>query len=205
MVIFIIFQTYYPLVPFYAIGCLIATCLIHVYVVEDEKKDRDRELGTAKFKAYVDPLTGIGNLNAYTEVKDELKFNIANGTQSEFAMVVFDLNNLKLMNDTLGHDAGDRMIQNASKLICDHFKHSPVYRIGGDEFAALLTGADYGNRDALMEDFNRKTIENQRNGLAVVASGLGVYDKNVDRDYDAVFERADHEMYARKRELKMGR
>ncbi|MBQ3920972.1 MAG: GGDEF domain-containing protein [Firmicutes bacterium] len=205
MIIFIILQTYNALLPFYAVGCLIATCLVHVYVVEDEKKDRDLELGTAKVKAYVDPLTGIGNINAYTEAKDELKLNISKGIQSEFAMVVFDLNNLKLMNDTLGHEAGDKLIQNAAKMICDHFSHSPVYRIGGDEFAAILTGEDYENREALMADFNRKTMENLRKGLVVVAGGIGVYDKNVDRDYDAVFERADHEMYTKKRELKLGR
>ena len=204
MIIFIILQTYYPLLPFYAIGCLIATCIVHAFVVEDEKEDYDRELGTAKVKAYIDSMTGIGNINAYAEAKEKLDIGISDGTLDEFGVVVFDLNSLKYVNDTLGHDAGDRYIQDACEMIRGQFRHSPVYRIGGDEFAALLTGEDYENRDALLADFNRKTEENLRNGLVVVAGGLGVYDKNTDRDYNAVFERADHEMYARKRALKQG-
>lgn len=53
-------------------------------------------------------------------------------------MIVFDINNLKIINDTLGHDFGDILIIDSCKLICKVFKRSPVYRIGGDEFVVIL-------------------------------------------------------------------
>lgn len=52
------------------------------------------------------------------------------GNDISFAMAVFDLNNLKMINDTYGHEAGDKYLINGCRLICKHFKSSPVYRIG---------------------------------------------------------------------------
>jgi GGDEF domain-containing protein len=53
---------------------------------------------------------------------------------------MFDLNDLKHINDRYGHERGDEYIVNCCRLICQVFKHSPVFRIGGDEFVALLRG-----------------------------------------------------------------
>lgn len=66
------------------------------------------------------------------------------------------MNDLKKVNDFYGHDAGDRHILSAKKLICDVFKHSPVYRIGGDEFTVILTGTDYENGIELLQAFDRQ-------------------------------------------------
>lgn len=202
MSVFIIAQTWFSLLPLYAIGCLITTCLIHAFIIEDERKARSLELGTARHKAYTDSLTGVKNPHAYAEAKAELDRRIENGDVEEFAAVVFDLNGLKIINDTEGHDAGDRYLESAAELICTRFKRSPVFRIGGDEFVAFLEGDDYRNREALLEDFNRQVEENQENGLVVVSSGLSDFVRGEDNDYNTVFERADNKMYERKRELK---
>ncbi|MBS7263476.1 MAG: diguanylate cyclase [Eubacteriales bacterium] len=203
MAAFIILQTFFPLVPFYAVGCLIATCLVHTFITEDEKKDRDLDLVTAKQKAYTDPLTGVKSAYAYAEAKEKLDKRIASGALTEFGVVVFDLNGLKSINDTEGHDAGDRYLESASHLIGRQFKHSPLYRIGGDEFVVFLEKDDYRDRAALLAEFDRQIEKNLADGVSViVSSGLAEYRPGTDDCYHAIFERADRKMYERKRVLK---
>lgn len=202
MAFFIMLQANYPLMPFYTIGCLIATTIIHSFVVVEARVESSRQLGMVMTVAYKDPLTNVRNINAYTESKGIIEKDVKNGTITEFAIVVFDLNDLKIINDTQGHDAGDKYIQDGCMLICRVFKHSPVFRIGGDEFVAFLTNDDYNSRDELFGSFNRQVESNLENGGVIVAAGIGIYDPDNDSGYDDVFLRADECMYIRKKELK---
>ncbi len=202
MTVFIMLQTNYPLLPFYAIGCLIATCFIHSMVIQDVKADLDRKLGTAEIKAYIDPLTGVKNKLAYMEAARSFNNRISDGECEEFGIVIFDLNDLKLINDTKGHESGDKYIKTACEIICEEFRHSPVFRIGGDEFAALLEGEDYNNREALIHSFEKQIDNNVRSNHIVIAEGMGVFDPGTDESYEAVFARADKKMYERKGKLK---
>ena len=102
----------------------------------------------------------------------------------------------------MGHEAGDEYIKSASRLICTQFTHSPVFRIGGDEFVVLLKGSDYEHRKELEESFKKTIEENKRNGLVVVSSGLAVYEPDSDQNYNDVFNRADQLMYECKKSLK---
>lgn len=202
MTIFIILQTLDPFLPFYAVGCLIATCIIHTFVVADEREDSSRELGSFIQMAYKDALTRVKNRTAYLEKKNEIEELIAANEIEQFGVLVMDINDLKKINDTLGHDAGDRYITDASSMICKKFVHSPVYRIGGDEFAVIITGDDYDNRDALLASFEDQIETNLRKGDIVIASGMAVYSRGKDSSYEDVFERADWRMYERKKALK---
>ena len=216
MVIMIIAQTLYPLLPLYAAGYMIGTCLLHSFVVEDEKrsyrkkleealereKQQQKELGSARQLAYKDSLTGIRNKLAFAEAEDAIDKRINDGTLKEFAVVVCDLNGLKAVNDTLGHDAGDTYLKDACSLICTHYEHSPVFRIGGDEFTAILEGRDYRNREAIEEAFNKKINENVANGGVVVSLGTSAFDPSSDKAFQPVFDRADRLMYDRKEVLK---
>ena len=112
------------------------------------------------------------------------------------------ISNLKSVNDLLGHEEGDKYIKTASKLICRTFTHSPVFRIGGDEFVAFLEGEDFENRESLFDSFNRKVDSNARNFGVVVSAGIRAFDPKEDLSYDEMFEKADREMYNRKMELK---
>ena len=199
---FIVLQALYPLLPFYAIGCLIANCIIHTYVEVDDKVLQARELGSVKKKAYKDALTDVKNTNAYTESKAIYEEKIHDKVITELGIVVFDLNNLKKVNDTLGHEAGDKYLKASSKLICSIYKHSPIFRIGGDEFVALLEGEDYENREILFDKFNETIETNMRDGGAVIAAGMDVYLPDTDFGFDEIFERADTKMYSRKKQLK---
>ena len=216
MTLFVIVQSLYPLLPVYAIGYLLGTCLIHTFVLEDEKEDyrleleehifrenvQKMQLGSARKLAYTDALTGVKNKLAYSEAVVDIEDSLASGTISDVGIVVFDLNGLKTINDTQGHEAGDQYIKDSCHIICETFKHSPVYRIGGDEFVAVLRGEDYDNRHLLMESFNQIVEKNLKNGEVVVASGLEEYHFDEDDSLSKVFERADKKMYERKHQLK---
>jgi diguanylate cyclase (GGDEF)-like protein len=120
-----------------------------------------------------------------------------------FAIGVFDINDLKIINDTEGHKAGDEYIKAAAKLLCTTFAHSPVFRIGGDEFAIFLRGDDYDRRNDLINEL-KKLILNNRNEKTgpVIAVGMSEFKQGSDTSIEEVFDRADTQMYENKRELK---
>ena len=161
-------------------------------------------LRSANELARRDELTGAKNKNAYKEMEDELQKRLDHGVEStEFAIIVCDLNNLKKINDTLGHKAGDAYIRSSSKMLFDTFSHSPVFRVGGDEFVVVLTGRDYEDREHLFENLRKEVLANREKGDApVIATGLSEYLPEKDKKIAEVFERADNMMYANKKELK---
>ncbi len=184
---------------------------IHVIIgVEniDEEVRRETEqihaLNEANEMARRDSLTGTKNKNAYDELERSVQSNLDNGIDYlPFAIVVCDLNDLKTVNDSEGHRAGDDYIRSASQLICGIFTHSPVFRIGGDEFAVFIRGSDYPHRDELFLTLHNTVAKNIKRGSGpVIAAGMAVYDKNTDRRMSDVFERADGMMYGDKRKLK---
>ncbi len=170
----------------------------------DERVRKEQEfaqnLFEAESKASIDELTGIKNKNAYAETEARMDARIADGEEQPFAIAVFDLNGLKQVNDTLGHQAGDMYIKNGCAMICRHFKHSPVYRVGGDEFVAIVQGQDLTNLDAIMVKFRRHNLRNMAKGDVVIAVGASKYDG--DENMASVFQRADDKMYFNKAELK---
>ena len=117
-----------------------------------------------------------------------------------FAISVLDVNELKKVNDTKGHAAGDLVIKEACRVICGIFAHSPVFRIGGDEFAVISQGSDYEQIDELVARVAEYNEEAERSGGVVIACGMSRFD---DDDSSAeVFQRADQEMYRNKARLK---
>ena len=216
MTLFTILQAYYPFLPMYAIGCMIGTCLIHTFVDIDEREERraeleqllqveeirEAELGSARHMAYTDPLTNVKNKNSYQEDVLGIERRIEDKLLKELCVVVFDLNNLKAVNDTKGHEEGDKYIKQASKMICHHFKHSPVYRTGGDEFVAFLYGEDYKNKENLLRDFTDSMKENQKKGGIVISCGSADFSEKTTKSFDEIFEAADMKMYECKRALK---
>ena len=216
MTAFVIGQYFFPLLPLYSIGYLIGICLIHTFVLEAEKEDYRRqlemhisneilqkeELGSTRKMAYTDALTGVKNKRAFEEKKEEIEQSLAAGTINEFGIIVCDLNGLKVINDTKGHDAGDNYIKEASKIICTFFKHSPVFRIGGDEFVVLLQHDDFRNRETLLNNFDKRMYENILKDAVVISTGLDIYLTDKQDTFQLVFERADKKMYARKKILK---
>lgn len=161
----------------------------------------ERELGEVRQVAYKDALTGVKSKFAYTEEEAAIDESIREGSVGDLAVVVCDVNGLKYINDTYGHAAGDEYIRSACRLICVRYAHSPVYRIGGDEFVVLVRGEDFERRTEILDEFNRCVEENITKGEVVVAAGMAEYEPTDEQLY-VTFHRADQRMYARKAELK---
>ena len=166
------------------------------------EKEYAEDLRRAKNAALRDALTGVKSKLAFTQTEQDINEAIAESRQAPFAVAVCDVNGLKNVNDSMGHKAGDRFIKDACAIICNHFKHSPVFRVGGDEFVVILQGTDYQNRDDLMASF---TAQNQSNWLQngiVIACGMAEWRADEQARFEAVFEEADGIMYENKKQLK---
>ena len=150
----------------------------------------------------IDPMTGVKSKHAYLAKEREFNKGISDGSHRDFAIAVCDVNGLKQINDTLGHKAGDECICKASKMICEIFQHSPVYRTGGDEFVVILTGRDYGVRRELMKLLHDRSVSHISTGDVVVSGGISEFTAGQDASFHQVFERADAMMYEEKQLLK---
>ena len=152
--------------------------------------------------ANIDPMTRTKSKHAFMIREKNIDKEIGENPQLEFSVAVCDVNGLKKINDTLGHKAGDEYICEASKMICGIFKHSPVYRIGGDEFVVIMTEGDHEKRNSLMQMLHDLSVLHISSGGAVVSGGLGEFNRNSDQSFHDVFERADQQMYDEKLLLK---
>ncbi len=156
--------------------------------------------------AYRDSLTGIKNTTAYAEATKDLNKEICTGNP-RFGVLVADINNLKRTNDQFGHDVGNELIVHTTKLLTSVFKNSVVFRIGGDEFAVLLQGEDYRQYRTCLKQLDEMCaaacITVGESTIPVsVARGVSLFDPSIDRVYEDVFAKADHEMYVHKEQMK---
>jgi len=168
----------------------------------DEQVRREQEHARILRMANQDALTGVKSKHAYDAEERQIDDGIRDASVAPFALAVCDVNGLKLVNDTRGHAAGDQLIRDACMIVCNIFKHSPVFRVGGDEFVAILRGSDYNERDVLMERLASTNNMNRLNGGVTVACGMAVWDSERDQTLASVFERADAAMYEDKRRFK---
>ena len=155
-----------------------------------------------------DALTGVRNKAAYDEEVKKIDERIASKEDIKFGIAMVDLNYLKSINDDYGHNSGDSALIKLCNIICAIFAHSPVFRIGGDEFVIILKGKDYHKANKLIDEFNAKIDElNEDDELlpaekASAAIGYSKFNPKSDTCVEDVFKRADQLMYARKREMK---
>ena len=166
-----------------------------------QEEEYQRRLNEAQNQANIDALTGVKNKHAYLKTEEELDRQIGLHRQSPFAVVLLDINDLKKVNDNEGHKAGDLYLQKACRIICRTFSHSPVFRVGGDEFAVISQGEDYDCIEELTGDIFKHNAKAVNNGGIVIACGMSKY-SNSDTCVASVFERADHLMYENKNSLK---
>ena len=183
------------------------TTLIIGLLNEDAQIRQEHEyaqkLSAARKMATIDSLTGVKNKHSYVQWEETINQEIRNGTQEPFAVVVCDINNLKAVNDLYGHKEGDVCIRNACAKICRIFSHSPVFRVGGDEFVVILLKEAYAQREQLLEQINAVPADQSKVRIGeTIAAGMAEYDKERHTALLNVFEEADKAMYRRKQEFK---
>lgn len=187
-------------------GILLVILILLVRSIRAERKahEEERMVNDLNRKVFVDALTSVRNKGAFVNYVQDLQDRLDRGEKIDFAVGVFDCDNLKQINDQNGHDKGDIYIKTASQLICRVFQHSPVFRIGGDEFAVVLMNEDFRNREALSKQFEVEREEKSASASSqwdkpLVAMGIAVYDPETDNTVDDTLHRADKIMYDNKR------
>ena len=163
-----------------------------------------READEMNELAHKDPLTGVGSKLAYDQQVTKLTEEMRRG-EARYGIVMIDMNDLKKLNDTYGHERGNDAIRKTCSVICEVFAHSPVYRFGGDEFVVVVKGSDYEHVDALVRKFRAavRASEGQPWEKVNAAIGYALYDG--EDTVDEVFRKADYRMYEQKKETKPGR
>ena len=159
-------------------------------------------------QVYVDTLTHVKNQGAFTAAVDLIQKDIDAGKKNvEFAIGVFDCDELKSINDKYGHDKGNTYLRTASSTICNTFHHSPVFRVGGDEFAVILQDESFINIDSLVDQFDQaveriNSSTDSKWEQVQISMGIAIYDKSDDHSVYDVVRRADKNMYENKRKRK---
>lgn len=159
-------------------------------------------------QAYTDAMTGVGNKAAYLDIVKVLDRKIIEGL-ADFAVIVFDVNGLKRVNDSFGHEIGDLLISDAANVLKTVFGEESIYRIGGDEFIVIKEKTDEEEVKNLFDKFHETISEFNKsprkyNNELSISSGLTFYLKG-DENYKTVFQRADGEMYMEKQRFYQGR
>lgn len=169
----------------------------------DSLSRAERNLLKTRNLARTDALTGILNKTAYDEA-----INFIESRGDGYAIAVIDVNNLKKINDTYGHERGDIYIKEMVKIALHLFGESHIYRVGGDEFAVILEGEALWDINGLERKFNDlvkiSCEDNSRQPWERVSAAIGIamYDEKEDESAADVFARADKIMYDKKREMK---
>lgn len=161
--------------------------------------DEGRKAEIYKELAEKDVMTGMYNRNAFDEWEYSCK------DFSNVMLVTFDLNNLKQCNDTKGHDIGDKYIIDAAELIREIFgKFGKCYRIGGDEFCAVIMNAEKVKIEEHLQHlknvqdfYNKKSKDVEMQ----IACGYALFE-DADLNIESTRSRADARMYVHKKELK---
>ena len=158
--------------------------------------------------AYMDGLTGIGNRTAFQEKMED--WERRGQEKLTIGIAIFDVNNLKKVNDSLGHNIGDQMIQKSAEVIKTAFEpeRGDCYRIGGDEFAVLIEGKKIPERyrkalQKMTDELAAYNKEEQKSYELQIASGYAIYNgEDADKTLMDIFETADAKMYENKKKMK---
>lgn len=176
--------------------------LLVAYITTMLSADIRRAYGHMKSLSEIDELTGVLNMRAFSAVAERV-FSQAERYARPFSVLMIDSDHLKTVNDSLGHEAGNRLLKLTVQCIQSQLRQTDVVaRFGGDEFVVVLPDTT-GNGAVGVAERIRKSIESsplttrEKKVAATVSIGIAGY-PNQGHDLDTVLERADHAMYASK-------
>lgn len=156
-------------------------------------------LSKAIYDANHDGMTQVFNKRCYKSMEEVFR------KQSSICVVYFDVNNLKLMNDTLGHECGDIVIKNAADYIKKLMGDTDYcFRMGGDEFVLIMTECTYRDIEKLIDHVEADSpyLLNRSSDSIKCALSYGYAYAKAPYDYDAIMTEAEENMYVKKAELK---
>lgn len=173
----------------------------HTVKETEELMEKAKEAERFETLAYLDELTGVCNRTAYNEFVKDIHVE-----ENSYTVFMFDLNNLKKCNDTLGHHYGDEYIKSSARFIKEAFNElGTCYRIGGDEFCIIAECADEFMIKAALEQLKNKiAVYNQEHEIPQIhiACGYAEYNRKLDENLEDTRKRADEFMYKNKADMK---
>jgi diguanylate cyclase (GGDEF)-like protein len=166
----------------------------------EQRRSLEQELWSL---AHLDPLTGLANRRAFRE-QATLKLAESQSVHRPCAVVSFDLDHFKRINDAYGHGAGDAVLRRVSEIIKATLRPNAdiAARMGGEEFSVILPETDLDAAVAFAEKLRRRieqtmVIVNSFEIIATVSAGIAM--NRVTTNLDELLDRADRALYAAKR------
>ncbi|MCR4779732.1 MAG: sensor domain-containing diguanylate cyclase [Ruminiclostridium sp.] len=187
-----------PLLLTIVVAALVIAILLFIMIRSDKKSalaEKMKKLADIQtIYAYYDQMTGLKNRRAYSEEFDRLSKELP----KDCCVIIFDVNGLKSVNDSMGHEAGDELIIAAAKCIRAAFgEQGDIYRLGGDEFCLIMTDPE-NKIPGCLEKLDHAAAEYKGkylNGFSV-SYGTGLYKEG--SDFGALLKEADKNMYENK-------
>lgn len=159
-------------------------------------------------KAGRDPLTGLYNRDSSREKIEILRKTFEQKPGIVHAYIILDIDNFKSLNDILGHQSGDRALQDIAEIMLQHFRsYDVVGRLGGDEFIVFLKNIPREvvrcNISSLLKKLNR-VYEKDGKSVEITASAGIALISDADIEFHEMYRRADEALYQVKKEGKNG-
>ena len=145
-----------------------------------------------RHEAEHDPLTGLYNRGAFDKLREEFR-------EKPIALMLIDVDLFKEVNDTWGHDTGDKVLRKVALLLDQNFRFTDYpCRIGGDEFAVIMTDASSNMKDLVRQKLRRisEGLRNTTDGLPAVTLSIGAAFSDRQNGTDDIFKDADRALYA---------
>jgi diguanylate cyclase (GGDEF)-like protein len=177
---------------FFPFALIIAMAILGGAALQSEREHRR--------VAVIDPLTGLLNRSAFAQRLGELQHQIDQGAESSLGFLVGDIDHFKRINDEHGHPVGDAVLRDVAYAMRSELRaFDLVYRLGGEEFAILLPGADLAKTREIAERLRRAVAGSSTGGISVTMSfGAGAVGGDGVR-LAQLYAQADAALYEAKR------
>ncbi len=171
-----------------------------VITVEQQRTRAMEEAVTATALAHTDALTGIANRRAFDRDADRYQLAIATGELHDVLIAVLDVNGLKHVNDTYGHQAGDTLLRTFATALSELVRHEDhVYRFGGDEFAVVMRAGIERADELRARVHDVMMMVRQRSGFTTAGVSIGIASvRESQGEWERALHCADERMYREK-------
>ncbi len=192
----LVYIFYFHIISFYDMVNLLISVVIFSYfsfklssLIEEYESKIKEQNAILKKLANKDDLTGAYNRRAFFELVNKIKV--------PSAIVMFDLDYFKRINDTYGHDVGDEVLKFFSSLVKSHIRESDIFaRIGGEEFVLVLAGSDLEVGKKVAEKIRKLVEKSQINGVKfTISAGVSLYRGDIQK----ALKEADEALYEAKK------
>ncbi|EKD28214.1 MAG: diguanylate cyclase with PAS/PAC sensor [uncultured bacterium] len=171
------------------------------------QNERDKLIEELKIISLVDELTGLSNRRGFFNLAEH-EIKRAQRQKAKMMMLFIDMDNMKNINDTLGHKEGDKALKDLSDILKNTFRRSDIIaRLGGDEFVVLVSESDFTAQDAILNRLNKQIEQynkKSRDSLWPIKISVGIseYDYTSSLSIDELIAEADKKMYEIKQNRK---